>query len=80
MKKLLLVLLVAGMAVSGCKKDPWKPSTLSQADIATVNAQLKGTWVFPFRTLTVVDSAGKAVLPVQNIPAAAFAFDGLNTV
>jgi hypothetical protein len=80
LKKLLLVLLVAGMAVSGCKKDPWKPSTLSQADIATVNAQLKGTWVFPFRTLTVVDSAGKAVLPVQNIPAAAFAFDGLNTV
>lgn len=77
---MLLVLLLAGIALSGCKKDPWKPSALGQADVAAVNAQLKGTWVFPFRTLTVVDSSGKAVLPVQNIPSAAFAFDGFNTV
>ncbi len=81
MKKLLLVLLVAGIALSGCKKDSSKsPITLSQADIAVVNAQLKGTWVFPVKTLTVVDSSGKALLPGQNLPAAAFAFDGLSTV
>ena len=54
--------------------------TLSQADVAAVNTQLKGTWVFPVKTLTVVDSSGKALLPGQNLPAAAFAFDGLNAV
>lgn len=81
MKTLLLVLLVAGIVLSGCKKDSSKsPVTLSQADIATVNAQLKGTWVFPITTLTVVDSSGKALIPSQNLPAAAFAFDGLNTI
>ncbi|HTK20313.1 MAG TPA: hypothetical protein VL442_12385 [Mucilaginibacter sp.] len=81
MKKLLLILLVAGTIFSGCKKDTAKSSvTLSQADIAAVNTQLKGSWVFPIKTLTVVDSSGKALLPGQNLQAAAFAFDGLNTV
>jgi len=80
LKKLLLVLLVAGIAFSGCKKDSKSNVTLSQADIAQVNTQLKGTWVFPVKTLTVVDDAGKPLLPGQNLPAAAFAFDGLNTV
>jgi len=81
LKKLLLILLVAGIALGGCKKDTAKsPVTLSQADIAQVNTQLKGSWVFPVKTLTVVDSTGKALLPGQNLPAAAFAFDGLGTV
>ena len=74
-------MLVAGIALSGCKKDSAKSNVaLSQADIAQVSAQLKGTWVFPVKTLTVVDSNGKALLPGQNLPAAAFAFDGLSTV
>ncbi|MBS1523385.1 MAG: hypothetical protein JST50_20460 [Bacteroidetes bacterium] len=80
MKKLLFVLLVAGIALSGCKKDSKSNVTLSQADIAQVSAQLKGTWVFPVKTLTVVDNNGKPLLPGQNLPAAAFAFDGLSTV
>lgn len=81
LKKLLLVLLVAGAILSGCKKDSAKSSiTLSQADIAVVNTQLKGSWVFPIKTLTVVDDAGNPLLPGQNLPAAAFAFDGLSTV
>lgn len=81
MKKLLFVLLVAGVALSGCKKDTAKSTiTLSQADIAVVNTQLKGSWVFPVKTLTVVDDSGKPLLPGQNLPAAAFAFDGLGTV
>jgi hypothetical protein len=81
LKKLLFVLLVAGIALSGCKKDSSKSGVaLTQADIATVNTQLKGTWVFPVKTLTVVDNNGKALLPGQNLPAAAFSFDGLNTV
>lgn len=74
-------MLVAGVALSSCKKDTAKsPVTLTQADIAVVNTQLKGSWVFPVKTLTVVDSLGNALLPGQNLPAAAFAFDGLNTV
>lgn len=74
-------MLVAAIALSACKKDSSKsPIKLTQADIAQVNTQLKGTWVFPVKTLTVVDSNGKALLPGQNLPAAAFAFDGLNTV
>jgi hypothetical protein len=81
LKKLLFVLLVAGIILGGCKKDSTKSSvTLTQADVAAVNAQLKGSWVFPVKTLTVVDSMGKPLLPGQNLPAAAFAFDGLSTV
>lgn len=74
-------MLVAGIAFTGCKKDIAKsPTALSQADVAQINTQLKGNWVFPVKTLTVVDSTGKALLPGQNLPAAAFEFDGLSTV
>ena len=80
LKKLLLVLFVAVVVWGGCKKDTDKKVTITSADVSAINAQLKGSWVFPVKTLTVVDSNGKALLPSQNLQAAAFAFDGFNTV
>ncbi len=48
--------------------------------MATINTQLKGSWVFPVKTLNVIDSAGKALLPFRNLPASAFEFDGYSKV
>lgn len=80
LKKLLLVLLVLGIILAGCKKDSKQNVNITSADLAVISTQLKGTWVFPVKTLTVVDSMGNPLLPGQNLPAAAFAFDGFNTV
>ena len=80
LKKLLLFLLALGVILSGCKKDSKQNVNITSADLAAISAQLKGSWVFPVKTLTVVDSMGKPLLPGQNLPAAAFAFDGFNTV
>jgi hypothetical protein len=80
LKKFLLILVVAVVVLDSCKKDTNSTVNLTAADIANVSGQLKGSWVFPVKTLTVVDSTGKALLPSQNLPAAAFAFDGYKTV
>ena len=80
LKKLLFVLLALGSILSGCKKDSKQNVNITSADLAAISAQLKGTWVFPVKTLMVVDSMGNPLLPGQNLPAAAFAFDGSNTV
>lgn len=80
LKKLLLVLLVTVAILSGCKKDEKQNVLITAADVASINGQLKGSWVFPVKTLQVVDNMGKPLQPSQNLPAAAFAFDGFNTV
>ena len=64
----------------GCKKDVNSVINISSADIATINGQLKGSWVFPVKTLSVVDNNGKPLMPSQNLQAVAFAFDGAGTV
>ncbi|MDB5022561.1 MAG: hypothetical protein JWP78_316 [Mucilaginibacter sp.] len=80
MKKFLLVLFVALAAVSACKKDTSTYVNVNTADVSEINAQLKGSWVFPVKTLTVVDSTGKALLPAQNLSGAALEFDGYSKV
>ena len=80
MKKVLLIVCVVAAVLNGCRKDTGSNVIITPADIASINGQLKGSWVFPITTLTVVDSMGKAVQPSQNLPAAAFAFDGAGTV
>ncbi|WP_426671411.1 hypothetical protein ACPPVU_09250 [Mucilaginibacter sp. McL0603] len=76
LKKLLLILFVATAFLSSCKKDTGTNVTITPADLASVNAQLKGSWVFPVKTLTVLDDNGKAMFPPQNLAASAFYFDG----
>ena len=80
MKKFLLILFVSAAFLQGCRKDNNSTVSITAADIARINGQLKGSWVFPVKTLTVVDSTGKALLPGQNLPSAAFAFDGHSVV
>lgn len=79
MKKFLLVLFLTSAILSGCKKDTGTNITLSAADLAVLNGQLKGSWVFPVKTITVVDNNGKALLG-QNLPASAFQFDGISKI
>lgn len=80
LKKFLLVLFVALVTFSGCKKDTSTYVNITTVDVSEINAQLKGSWVFPVKTLTVVDSIGKALLPGQNLPGSAFEFDGYSKV
>jgi hypothetical protein len=80
LKKFLLILFVTLAVYSGCKKDISNDVTLTAADMAVVSGQLKGSWVFPVKTLNVVDSTGKNIVPPRNEPASAFEFDGVSKV
>ncbi|HEY4198044.1 MAG TPA: hypothetical protein VGM63_21035 [Mucilaginibacter sp.] len=80
MKRYILILFVALAVYSGCKKDDSSLVTLTTGDLATINGQLKGSWVFPVETLRVPDSNGKDLVPPINEPASAYEFDGVSTV
>ena len=72
--KLLLILSVAIAMLSSCKKDTSSDVTITPADLAYENGQIKGSWVFPVKTLTIVDENGKALFPPQTLPASALFF------
>ena len=80
MKRYILILFVALAVYSGCKKDDSSLVTLTSADLAVINGQLKGSWVFPVKTLRVPGSNGQDMVPPVNEPASAFEFDGVSTV
>lgn len=80
LKNFVFIIGIVLVVFSGCKKDGGSGMNLTSADIGAINAQLKGSWVFPVKSLTVVDSAGKPVQPSQNLPASAYTFDGYSTV
>jgi hypothetical protein len=77
LKKLLLILFLGTAFLSSCKKDTGTNVTITPADLANVNIHLKGSWVYPVKTLTVLDDNGKAMFPPQNMASSAFYFDGL---
>ncbi len=79
LKKLLFLLFAAAAFLSSCQKDTGTNVTITPADLASVNSQLKGNWVFPIKTITVLDK-DKAALPAQSLSAPAFDFDGLTHV
>lgn len=80
LKKLLLFLCVATAFLSSCKKDTGTNVTITPADLANVNGQLKGSWIYPVKTLTILDDNGKPLFPAQSQPASAFYFDGSSHV
>jgi hypothetical protein len=80
LKRYILILFVALAVYSGCKKDDSSLVTLTSADLAVINGQLKGSWVFPVKTLRVPDNNGNDMVPPVNEPASAFEFDGVSTV
>jgi hypothetical protein len=75
-KKLLFLLFVVAAFLSSCKKDTGINVNITPADLASVNAQLKGSWLFPVETLTILDDKGNAMFPAQTLTASAFYFDG----
>jgi hypothetical protein len=76
LKKYILILFVALAVYTGCKKDTSSLVTLTAADLAVINGQLKGSWVFPVKTLRVPGNNGQDMVPPVNEPASAFEFDG----
>ena len=80
MKKFLFVLFIAAAALTGCKKDTDPTVHITQTDLALINQQLAGTWLFPVETVSVVDDSGKQLLPNQTETSSAFQFDGISTV
>jgi hypothetical protein len=79
-KKFLLVLIVAAGFFGGCKKDTGANVNIGTADIAAINNQLKGIWVFPVNNQKVVDSLGRTIVGSQFVASPALQFNGVSTV
>ncbi|HVS93372.1 MAG TPA: membrane lipoprotein lipid attachment site-containing protein [Mucilaginibacter sp.] len=79
MKKILFILFAAAV-IAGCQKDTGTTVNITSSDIAAINNQLKGAWVFPVQTMSIVDSAGKQLAANQYRTGPAFHFDGSSHV
>jgi len=73
-------LFITTAFLSSCKKDTGTNVTITPADLGNVNTQLKGSWIYPVKTLTILDDNGKPLFPAQSLPASAFYFDGSSHV
>jgi hypothetical protein len=80
LKNFLFALFAAVIVFAGCQKDTNASVSLQSSDLAAINSQLKGTWLFPVQTLSVVDNSGKILSPAKKMPAPAFQFDGSTKV
>jgi hypothetical protein len=80
MKKFLFVLVAAGALFTSCQKDTGTTVDINSGDLSVINTQLKGTWLFPVQTQSIVDEAGKTLSPDQHTAAPALKFDGNRTV
>lgn len=76
LKKFLFVLFVAAIVFTGCQKDTSTAVKIGASDMATVNGQLKGLWLFPVEAQKVVDTSGKTLTSPQYISSPALQFDG----
>ncbi len=80
LKKFLLVLFIAAVVFTGCQKDTSTTVKISSSDLATINGELKGMWLFPVETQNVVDINGKPLTTMQYTAAPAMHFDGSSNV
>jgi hypothetical protein len=72
----LYILFIVAVIFGSCQKDTGTNVSITAVDLAIMNGQLKGSWLFPVQTLSVVDSTGHILSPSQNTSAPAFQFDG----
>ncbi len=80
MKNYLFALLVVAGILSGCQKDTGLTVNILPTDLANINSQLKGVWVYPVALNSIVETASKATDSISYGSAAAFRFDGGNHV
>jgi hypothetical protein len=64
------------VALTGCKKDTSNTVNITSANLAMINGQLKGTWLFPIAYQRVITPSSGAVDSVLNGTSPAFQFDG----
>jgi hypothetical protein len=76
LKKILLVLLSAALVFMGCKKDTGTTVDLRSSDMAVINGELKGLWLFPTDNQQILDAAGKTLSDNGYVAAPAMQFDG----
>jgi len=69
-------LFSAAVVFIGCKKDTGTTVNLNATDMAVINGQLKGLWLFPTENQQIVDDAGKTISDNGYISAPAMQFDG----
>jgi len=75
-KKLLLILLIAATAIYGCKKDSSTKVNVTSSDVAVINGELKGLWLFPTNNQTITDESGKLLASNGYLSAPAYEFNG----
>jgi len=76
LKKLLLILVIAVAAIYGCKKDSGTKVVINSSDMAVINGQLRGLWLFPTNNQTITDESGKLLASNGFLSAPAYEFDG----
>ncbi|MBS1529967.1 MAG: hypothetical protein JSU01_06650 [Bacteroidetes bacterium] len=76
MKRLLLILCISAAVIYGCKKDSGTNVNVNSSDVAVINSQLKGTWLFPIDNQTITDISGAVLSNNGYVAAPALEFNG----
>jgi hypothetical protein len=76
LKKIFLFLSIAAAAIYGCKKDSGTKVNVNSSDVAVINSELKGLWLYPTEMQTVTDISGALLASNGYVPAPALRFDG----
>jgi hypothetical protein len=76
LKKIVLILLSAAVVFFGCKKDTGTAVNLNSTDMAVINGELKGMWLFPTENQQIQDAGGKILSDNGYVAAPAMQFDG----
>jgi hypothetical protein len=76
LKKIFLFLSIAAAAIYGCKKDSGTKVNVNSSDVAIINSELKGLWLYPTDAQTVTDISGSLLASNGYVPAPALQFDG----
>ncbi|MDB5134185.1 MAG: hypothetical protein JWP37_788 [Mucilaginibacter sp.] len=80
LKRFLYILFAATVLFTACKKDTGTNVNINASDLTSLNGQLKGNWVFPVQTQSIIDITGKSIFPNENISTPALQFDGSGKV
>jgi hypothetical protein len=63
-------------AFTGCKKDSSTDVNITQSDLIKINYQLKGAWLYPVATSSIVDTTGKVLQTDPSAVGDSYQFDG----